>query len=412
MRLPMYRNNGDGRALVEHSKKRYYLGKYGTPESIKAYQRFIAGLTSGIYEPPEPIDCNATVIELAERYLLFAERYYATDGKPTGEFFNVRCAVQDFIQMFGEDRGDQIGPRMLLALQDNLASRDFARTTINSRINRIRRFIRWCVSREFLPAAIYQAVITVDGLRKGHSYAYEPSPVEPVSLEAVEATLRFVAPVVADMARIQYLCGMRPGEVCKMRLADIDRSGPVWFYRPTVHKGTWRGKSLIKAIPKAAQEILGPYFTDEPDALLFDPRASVEWWAQQVPRKTKVHRYELRKRAAAKKTATAKPRAWTTCSYGKAIQYGIARGRKAGLEIPDWMPNQLRHAIAGEVSRQAGQQAASRWLGHSRLDTTAIYDELNALELAQIAERVRLPEIAPRNGAPKSPAARDEQRHK
>ena len=57
----------------------------------------------------------------------------------------------------------------------------------------------------------------------------EPRPVADAD---VEATLPFVNPHVRGMVRLQRLTGARSGEVCAMRPADVDRSGPVWVYHP------------------------------------------------------------------------------------------------------------------------------------------------------------------------------------
>lgn len=50
-------------------------------------------------------------------------------------------------------------------------------------------------------------------------------------MAVVEATLPFLPVAQATMARLQLLTGMRPGEVCRMTAAEVDRSGPVRVYR-------------------------------------------------------------------------------------------------------------------------------------------------------------------------------------
>ena len=37
------------------------------------------------------------------------------------------------------------------------------------------------------------------------------------------------------------MAGMRPGEVCSMRPADIDTSGDLWIHRPIHHKTAHHG---------------------------------------------------------------------------------------------------------------------------------------------------------------------------
>ena len=64
----------------------------------------------------------------------------------------------------------------------------------------------------------------------------------------VDATLLALPPVVADMVRVQRLTSPRPGEICSMAPADIDRSGDVWVYSPADHKTEHFEKDRVIAI--------------------------------------------------------------------------------------------------------------------------------------------------------------------
>ena len=63
---------------------------------------------------------------------------------------------------------------------------------------------------------------------------------------------------MARMVRLHLLTGMRPGEVCSMRLCDIDRSGDVWKYSPEGHKTEHHGRSRVILLGRKAQRILQP----------------------------------------------------------------------------------------------------------------------------------------------------------
>lgn len=388
MRVPKYRKNPDGRAFSQVNKKRYYFGRYGSADSKRRYKEFVADLVKEPTPPDTSSRIGMTVAELAAEYLPHAETYYSGSR----EFNNVSVAVRDFVYLHGERQARHLTPLDLLEYQRKLVAGEYVRTSVNARLARVRRWLKWCVSRQLLSTAVFQSLCSVEGLRAGRTTAIESPPVQPVSLEVVEKTLAHVAPVVATMARVQYLCGMRPDEVCRMRACDLDMTGEVWLYRPEAHKNTWRGQSLIKAIPAAAQKLLAAWIPVDPTAWIFTTRASVEWWATQVPRKSKVWPHELRARRKAAKRAT--HRRYTSATYGKAIRSGIERANARGANLPHWSPNQLRHTIAAELSRTIGQQAAQRWLGHARLDTTALYAGLHAAELVQIAKT--LEEIAAR----------------
>lgn len=392
MRVPKYRKNGDGRAFVEHQTQRTYLGIWGTPESKRAYRHFL--LT--IFEEPVQIvvPARAKIAEVCLQYLDWAETYYQIDGVPSQEFLNVRSALGDFVDLFGNRPASELGPRLILKLQDALVEADYARTTINGRVSRVKRALRWCASREIIPGSVAESIWTVDGLHKGRTRAREPKPVKPVPAEVVAATLPFLSPIVAAMVQVQYLCGMRPQDVCAMRLMDIDRSSSIWIYRPESHKNTWRGKELIKAVPPAAQQLLEPFLDRADDVYLFSPRESIAWWNQQRSRKTRQFPCEIRA-VEKRKKLTMKRRGgrplssrYSTCSYGKSIVVAVEKANKAGASVPVWHPNQLRHSIATKLRKLLGQQAAQAWLGHAKIDTTALYAEVQEDELRQISERL------------------------
>src|SRR5262249_57851953 len=94
---------------------------------------------------------------------------------------------------------------------------------------------------------------------------------------------------VAAMVRLQPLLGARPSEVCVMRGRDIDRSGPVWWYRidpnevpregranlhKTAHVEGAGGSASVKLLPigPKAQAILKDWLRENPDEYLFQPR--------------------------------------------------------------------------------------------------------------------------------------------
>lgn len=77
----------------------------------------------------------------------------------------------------------------------------------------------------------YNSLNTVEPLRVGRTKAPELPEVKPVENAVVEATLPHLPEIVADMVRFQRLTGTRPGEVCGLRPADIDRTEEVWKWK-------------------------------------------------------------------------------------------------------------------------------------------------------------------------------------
>lgn len=401
MRIPKLRRNGDGRAFVEHKSipnrsKRMYLGKYGSTEAERQYDLFVNQLTSGVTADLHSAGGGPyTIGELVDLYLPFAEKHYAEDGEPTKEFLNMRDALRPLLELFGEQVAGSFGPRALTTLRNHLIRSGLARTTINSRIGRVRRFFKWCCQHEYLPGSVYANLATVDGLRRGQSNVKEAEPVRPVPECDVLAVLPFVAPQVAAMIQAQYLCGMRPGDVVIMRRSDLDMGGDIWLYEPYRHKGDWRGKILVKAVPARAQAILKPFFKPDLDTYLFSPRDADEWHRARrckPNRRAPVYPSELRRRAKNRRRCSKRRigEHYTTTSYWQAVQRGLEHAAAAGVEIPHWTPNQLRHSISTAIAKMSGlgQQAAQRWLGHAKLDTTSIYTEREVSELIEIAREL------------------------
>ena len=387
MRVPKYRRNPDGRAFVEYRRKRHYLGQYNTPESRAQYKQFLARIMAEADQPePLPIGRNPTLLELAVPYAEWAKEYHSEAA-----YSPVKTMVSQVLGLYADTPISEFGPRKILAWQQWLIQQNYARITINQRLGQLKRWLKWLVSRELIAPDVLAAANTVSGLRAGKSEAAEPEPVAPVAVADVNATLPFLPPPVAAMVQVQYLCGMRPQDVIRMRPQDIDRAGEIWIYKPETHKNTHRGQSLVKAIPRAAQAILLPFLDREPDAFCFDPRESSEWAYEQKransTRATKRYPSE-EKRLAKQRAKTAKGKQHRAGHY-KRYTYGqaIERACKAA-NVPHWTPLQLRHSIATLISQHIGEQAAQRWLGHARLSTTGIYVEKQRAELVVIAEQV------------------------
>lgn len=382
------RDRSTNRAYVRWQGDKTYFGKWGSQES---FTKFAAWLREVTGEPDEaPSHHSILLTDCVSRYLLHCETYYSLDGKPTQEFINVRRSMGVLLEFIDEGfLAIDFGPKLLKALQKSLvtaktegtaskpAKLRYARTTINAMIGRIQRCIRWCASEELIPVQIATALETVDHVPKGRTAAREPARVTAVSFQVVADTIPHLSPTVAAMVQVQALCGMRPQDVCGMTTGAIDASGDVWLYRPWQHKGRHLDKDLIKGIPKPAQEILRPFLRSGPTEPIFSPADSRKFW-NNGPQKSKRGFYR-------------------TSAYGTSIRRAIARSNKTRGSlppVPHWAPNQLRHAIATELRRTAGIEAAQLYLGHSKPDTTLIYAEKTLSALVEVARNFVSPLVA------------------
>lgn len=389
MQIPKYRPKQrprHGQAYVEWRCKRYYLGPWGTPESHANYKRFVElnvwpTLIAPPEKPPEP--ASISIAELALQYLRFAEEYY---GRGRTEFNAVKRAVEEML-VFDVLDANLFGPARLKEIRTNLVNKGLSRGYINGMVDRIRRIFTWAVENELVKPEKLVALRAVRALRRGKTKAVEHEPIKPPDPELVDVTIKYATPTIAAMIEIHRLTGMRSGELVKMRPMDINRSGSVWVYTPTSHKGTSRGRIREIPIGPRAQRFLKPYVDGrDEEAFCFCPREAVaamreEWHkARKTPmRPSQVARAEAARRR--RKRLRAPGLHYTTLSYRAAVIKAIERAeaalriqqRKPKLELPRWHPHQLRHAHGTYVRHQFGLEAAQVTLGHAKADITQLY---------------------------------------
>jgi integrase len=382
-RIPKYRRRPDRNvAFAEHPRGRrtYFPGRYDSPESRAAYNRWLRGVLgepeAGIDLPADP--GLATVADLVLAFLGWAKLYYLQNGKVGSEYHCLRSASIPLLKVADSIVASHFGPRDLKAVRTEMGDRKWTRETVNAQVGRIRRIFRWGVEHELVRPQVLQAIQAVAPLRKGRTGLQEGRGVQPVDPAHVAAVLPRVGPVVAAMIRLQQVAGMRPQDVCQLRPADIDRSGKVWLYRQ--HKGEWRGEVRIVTFGPRAQKILKPWLARPEDAYCFSPAES------EAARRTTRKRTARRGRPPRQR--------YDTGSYRRAIDRAIEAlntkaaekaakaGKPAPTPIPHWSPNQLRHNAATLVRAKYGIEAAQVYLGHARADVTQVYAERD-LELAR-----------------------------
>ena len=394
-----------GKAVVRLNGHDHYLGQYGSEESRIAYDRVIAEwLASGRCLEPlveDDVKPSLSINEVLLAFVDHAERYYCDGDGHSKEVVNLKLALRPVKQLYGTTTAEKFGPLALKAIRQHMVEvQKLCRKEVNKRIGRIKRVFKWAVSEELVPSSVFEGLRTVEGLRVGRTNARESEPIKPVEESAVELTLRFVSPQIRAMIRLQRLTGLRPGEVAIMRPHDIDCADEVWIYRPSKHKTSHLGVRKEIPLGPQSQEILRPFLNRDSHAYLFSPREAEEWRSQQrvarrdPDRKTKVYPSELRarerRREASKNRVTKRPTRdrYDTDSYRRAIDYAIAKAKRAGVSIAHWHPHQLRHTRATEVRRRYGVEAAQVALCHARADVTEIYAERNFGLAAKIAKEM------------------------
>jgi integrase len=232
-----------------------------------------------------------------------------------------------------------------------------------------------------------------------------------VEVDLVERTLPHLPPHVAGILELMLHTGMRPGEACRILLAEIDRSAEVWLYRPSRHKTAHHGHARVIAIGPKAQAVLrrfirvrcpdsgavgrpeildsshtsdgvasAPVEAHSPSETVFSP-----WWQREErylemrrARKTKVQPSQENRRKEEAQRVPGTTFLPTTIAH--AVRLACERH-----QLPHWHPNQLRHTHATLVRRAFGLEAAQVVLGHSKADITQVYAERDEALAASVA---------------------------
>ncbi|MBA3482790.1 MAG: site-specific integrase, partial [Pirellulales bacterium] len=345
------------------------------------------------------------------QYFRFAKTYYVKNGKLTDEIAGLRSALRRLRKLYGATPVAEFGPKAFKLVRESMIEEGLSRKYINDSMARIRRMFRWAAAEEIAPAAIYQALMSVPGLRRGRSKARETNRVKSLPDDLLHATLVHLPEVVADMVRVQRLAGMRPVEICILRPCDLDRTGEVWIYRPAWHKTEHANKERSIPLGPKAQEVLLRYLARDPETYCFRPTDSEEKRraAQHDERKTPLNqgnRPGMKRVRNPKRTAGMR---YTTASYRRAIARACDRAfphptltdiRKADLTVDQlaelrewrcnhrWAPNRLRHSFATTVRKSHGLEAAQVALGHSGADVTQIYAERDLAKGMDVARLI------------------------
>jgi integrase len=393
--VPSYRlHKQSGQAIVTlvdplKRRKDVLLGPYDSPESRVEYGRVIAEWEAngrhfesrrGTAVTSED-ETGLSVNELILRFWGHVEEHYRhPDGAPTSEVDNYRLSLRPLRELYGHTSAREFGPLALKAVRQNMIDRRLCRRLINQRVGRIKRMFKWAIGEELVPPAVYQGLQAVSGLQRGRTAASEREPVTPVADEVVETTLPHLNPHVRGMVRLQRLTGMRPGEVCQIRRADLDTSGSVWRYRPAHHKTAWRGKARVVGIGPEGQALLQAFFTENLEDYLFSPR--------RMMAALRAAQRGTRRPAPAGRGRKKKPKREPGDRYDhRSYAQAVARACSAA-GIPHWHPNQLRHAFATTVRRRFGLEGAQVGLGHTRADVTQVYAERDLSLLERVASAI------------------------
>lgn len=442
-RTPAYRQRpGRNQALVTLTdsltkrRKDFWLGEYGTPESRELYHRVIADWEAGGRRwpkpPVEPDHCDEDgclkLNQLLRDYHRFGRQYH-----DYGEFRSFIAVMRLMKQYFGRTDAAKFGPKKLRILREQMVKGDakgdrprkpWTRRYVNQQVQRVRRIFKWAAAHEMVPAGVYQALCTVEPLKRGRCEARETPKVGPASDHLIEKVLPHLSRQARALVELQLLTGARAGELVELRVCDLemDEKTGIWTYRPARHKNASRERERVIYFGPRAQEVLRPFVTGRATTdYLFSPAEA------EADRRAIVHDERKTPLSCGNRPGTnvvedpaKKPGDhYTTDSYRRAIEYACRRAfpppaplarreseskqawrerlRKTGKweDLKAWerehrfSPHQLRHSAGTLIRREFGLEAAQLALGHaSAVVTDAVYAERDHAKVVEVMRRI------------------------
>lgn len=408
-KTPSYRlHKPSGRAIVTLDGRDVPLGKWGTEESKQKYNRLIGEwLLRGKQGPSATDPSTATVAQLVAGYvqdrLATCELHrarnadvYTPGGHRSKLHSTEACAVRWLVSRYGDTLVSEFGPLKYKALRNEMIraplvrqgkgnrGKTVSRRFANAMMQAVKYVFRWGAEREMVPASVVHALSLVPALMPGCG-ARETGKVRPVDRKHVDAVLEVANGQLGDMIRLQLLTGMRPGELVQMRWVDIDAKEKVWRYAPPSHKTQHKGIDRVILIGPEAQKILDRYRTlDLHPRPIFRPAAGMD---RAMFRQDDRGRWQVT-RFPTSILPNMKRGAYTTLTYSAQVLRICRRAdRLAHLRrpdvaadvrlVPDWHAHQLRHNAATELRRQFGVDVARAVLGHTSVDMTEVYAEID-----------------------------------
>lgn len=347
-------------------KKRFgVVGKVGRTEARARFKAWVDELAEAA--KAAAVAPAYTVADLCrEHYAAVTPQYVGPDGEPTATVAKVRIALESFGTMHGHRDANAVTPADVHAWlrryvneprqpthrvgPPNKRATPRTAATVNDALGRIKTMFEWgAVHRGVNPLAAGGAKL-VRGVRGTDPAVRVKEKPGSVMSDAMEATCEELPPALADLVRVMWWTGCRPGEACRLRWVDIDRSAPVWVYAPAHHKTAWRGKVRVVAIGPKAQDVLNRHPSPQVSLPIFrDP--------------------------AGKPYTTTRVR-----------NFLASAGRRAG--VGRWTPNMVRHAFTNRVRLLHGAEAVQAVLGHRRINEQLAYMDKTVAMAAKVAGEV------------------------
>ena len=390
--VPSYRlHRASGQAVVTLSGEDVYLGQHRSDESHRRFDEEVAAWIARCRLPRKHAPSEHTVDDLILAYIEHTRLRFAAMGRRVEqELEALKYACRPLRAVCGTSLAASFDLQKAKSVRRALITGGLSLSVVNRRMGYIQRMFRWGASEGIVPPAVLAELLALSRLKPGESAAPIGARVQPVPQTHVAATIPFLPPVLRAMVELQWITGMRSGEVCQMTTAMLDWREQTWVYQPVERKTKWRNWNPQIILPAICAGLLSPYLNAaEPDLPLFSPRIARDERnaLKRARRRTRVQPSQMNR------TKTACIRLlrdrYDSRSYFAAIRHAQRAAIRAGRLPPDalWHPHQLRHACAQRIANTPGQglDGARAYLGHAKIETTAYYanrDLKRAIEIA------------------------------
>lgn len=299
---------------------------------VEAYLAAVGKYRSG---DPDADDAPLDMV-VSEAFLRFQNALPSLYPPPSVEPKTLTWSVGFLIDTFGPLPVRSFSLKKLKIVREELVEKKYTRQGINLSIGRILRFFKWCAEEEMISEEQFFLLSKISPLLHGKTTAPESKELRPISDADLDIFIRNVPKPYCDMALIQRLSGMRPNEVCRLTMAQIDRiQKDRWYYRPEKHKTKRMGRIREITFGKAAIALLLPYLQADPDKRLF-----------------------YNSRGKAMEPGPYCHACWWYCK--KRV-------------LPHVSPNRIRKSAAMDAMRTLGVDAARALLGHADKSTTLAF---------------------------------------
>lgn len=387
-----------GQARITLSGVTHYLGKAG---SVEAHARYAELVNQWIANDRRPLRQTVTVVQatitirsLFEQFLAHADasgRYWK-QGEPTRHRSMFVWICDSFATALKNLPVARLSESSLVAWRDVLEqNRKRTRSGINRLVAGALQVLRWGRARGLVPKAVFADVAAIEPIKRGEAGGRPEHgrPRRAVSAEEAAKVAAKACRQVGAMIRLQALVGMRPGEICAIRWADIDKT-PIpgdttgsWLYVVAHGKTEHHGHVTRYVLPPSAQRIL-EQFPALPTAFIFSPTTAMAERRHRLraSRKTPPTKQTALRDAKAQRDYS--PR-WGINEYRHAVERACCA---AGVQR--FTPHELRHGFVTWAANALSLGAAAAAANHRNLTTTQRYVHIrheDALAVAAAVER-------------------------